>query len=571
MSQLSVLADIVRKVGRAARWLLMMQLKEKTVGRPARWSGAPEPLVGPAERSFSDLLELKASEREDEPFLRFYERTLSLREINQLANRVAHRLISFGAGPGQSAAILMGNSPEWLIVFYALQKLGMCAVPVPIGLRGDELAAILRETESRFLFIDGDLLERFEAIRTGLDKIDRIAVRRDSDDTRFRLPGWAEPLDTYMDESLPDADLNLDFDRNNACMIVYTSGTTGVPKGVVCTYARSGVTLLGVAAQVFYEKDDVLYTCLPLYHPNALLFTVTEAMWRDLKVGLGRAFYPGSFWGEVRMYRATTFSCLGSMASVLMKQPRKPNDPENPVRIVFTSGCPASIWREFEERFDVKVCEGYDAVDNGGFVSFNMGNAPVGSIGKPAMGRYRVIDEKGNDVPVGETGELISWVGKRKGFVTYFKDRKAVENKVRDGWLHTEDLVYSDENGFLYFAGRLSELARRGGEKIATYLVEKEIEKHPDVLQCAVFPVRTPSGEDDIMVSVVLTDGSELSASALHEWMQGNLRSNAVPRYVDLVDELPKTGTHWIKKRELMRSGVTGNAVDFADKKAYSG
>jgi crotonobetaine/carnitine-CoA ligase len=545
----------------------MLQLKEKTVGRPARWSGAPEPLVGPAERSFSDLLELKAEEREDEPFLRFYERTLSLREINQRSNRVAHRLISYGAGPGQAAAVMMGNSPEWLIVFYALQKLGMCAVPVAIDLRGEELASILRDTESRFLFIDHDLLGEFESVRTKLDKVDRVAVYRESDDPRFRLPPWAELLDVYLDEALPDADLNLDFDRNNACMIIYTSGTTGPPKGVVCTYARSGVTLLGVAAHVFYEKDDVLYTCLPLYHPNALLFTVTEAMWRDLRVGLGRSFYPSSFWGEIRMYRATTFSCLGSMTSILMKQPRKPNDPENPVRVVFTSGCPASIWREFEERFDVKIYEGYDAVDNGGFVSFNMGNAPLGSIGKPAVGRFRIVDEKGEEVPQGEAGELVSWVGKKKGVLTYLGNKKAAEDRVRDGWLHTGDLAYKDENGFLYYAGRLTDLARRRGEKISTYRVGREIEKHPEVLECAAYPIRASSGEDEIMVSVVPLEGSKLDASALHGWMEENLAPNAVPRYVDFVEQLPKTGTHWIKKRELVRKGVTGSTADFGNRR----
>jgi crotonobetaine/carnitine-CoA ligase len=290
-------------------------------------------------------------------------------------------------------------------------------------------------------------------------------------------------------------------------------------------------------------------------------------MWRDLKVGLGRAFYPGTFWGEVRMYKATTFSCLGSMASMLMKEPRKPNDPENPVRVVYTSGCPASIWREFEERFDVKIYEGYDAVDNGGFVSFNMGNAPVGSIGKPAMGRFRIVDERGNDVPPGEPGELISWVGKKKGFLTYYQNRKAAENKVRDGWLYTEDLVYKDEHGFLYYAGRLSDLARRGGEKVSTYRVEKEIERHPDVLECAAYPIRNASGDDDIMVSVVLVEDGKLDAPALHRWAEENLPPDSVPRYIDFVEHLPKTGTHWIKKRELMKTGVTGSTADFGVKK----
>jgi crotonobetaine/carnitine-CoA ligase len=563
MGYIDTVTDVVRKLGRAAVWLVSLQIKDRAFGRTALSRGKSEGLIRPAERSFSDLLEQKARERKNQPFLRFYERTLSLREINQQSNRVAHRLRSYGAGPGQAAAIMMGNSPEWLIAFYAIQKLGMCAVPLSTGIKGEELSSILLDTETRFLFVDHALLGEVEMIRENVDTIAQYIVNTDDADPRFKVPDWALPFDHYVETDLLSTNLGLEFDRNNLCLIMYTSGTTGLPKGVVYTYAHSGVLLLGLAAHVFYEKDDVLYTCLPLYHANALFFTVTEAMWRDLKVGLSRRFSPRNFWGEIRMYGATTFNSLGSMTSILMKQPPKPNDRENSVRMVITAECPAAIWREFEERFAVKVYDIYDSVDAGGFASANMGNAPVGSFGKPTMVRFRIVDEKGDDVSQGHRGELITWVGRKKGATAYYKNEKDIEENVRDGWMYTGDLVFKDENGYLYYCGRTTDTVRRLGERLSVYDLEQAVEKHPDVLECAAYPIGDDTDEEDIMVSIVPLEGRKPDASALYQWIEERSPENLIPRYVDVVETLPKTGTHRVIKRKLIEQGVTPTAVDF--------
>ncbi|MBN1654462.1 MAG: AMP-binding protein [Deltaproteobacteria bacterium] len=570
MGYIDTITDIVRKLGRAAVWLVKLQIKDRALGRTALSKGSSEGLIRPAERSFSDLLEQKARERNDNRFLRFYERAFSLRDINQQSNRVAHRLKSYGAGPGQTAAIMMENSPEWLIVFYATQKLGMCAVPVPTGITGDDLSSILLDTETRFLFIDHRLLAAVETVQDKVNSIDRFIVNTIDADPRFKLPSWAEPLEHYLDVDLLSTNLGIEFDRNNPCLIMYTSGTTGLPKGVVYTYAHSGVLLLGIAAHVFYEKDDVLYTCLPLYHANALFFTVTEAMWRDLQVGLSRGFSARNFWGEIRMYGATTFNALGSMIPVLAKQPRKPNDRENSVRMVLAAGCPAAIWREFEERFAVKVYDVYDAVDTGSFASFNMGNGPLGSFGKPTMVRFRIVDEKAEEVRPGERGELITWVGKKKGVLAYYKSEKETEANVRDGWLYTGDFVYKDENGFLFYCGRTSETVRRSGERIGVYELERELEKHPDILECAAYPVANGTGEDDLMISIVPLEGRKPEASALYQWITERVPANLIPRYIDFVEALPKTGTYRVIKRRLIEKGVTETAVDFQKSDTHS-
>lgn len=563
MSRAIAYADLIRRTGRAVGFFLSRQLGDRTLMETVRKTAERGKLTVAGDRSFAELLEMKAEQRGEESFLMFYDRTLSLRQINSAANRVAHRLLQLGAGPGQAAAIMMPNSPEWLIVFYATQKLGMTAVPINVGLKGEGLRYIIDHSESRFVFVDHTLLGELEKVRKGLDELEYTVLNTDGAEPGFEPPRWTHPLEHYLAEELDTANPNQVFDRNNIALLMYTSGTTGLPKGVVYTYARSGVTLLGLLAHLTYEKGDVLYTCLPLFHANALFLTVTEAMWRDLKLGLGRRFSASRFWGEIRMYGATSFNSLGAMTAILMKQPVSPDDADNPVRLVLTSACPTSLWRAFEERFKVTIWEGYGAVDGGGFITFNQGNAPVGSIGRPIAGRYRLVDEEGNDVPPGQPGELITWVGLEKGVVRYFKNEKATNDKVRDGWLYTGDLIYQDEKGYLYFVGRFTESMRRRGENVSAYEVERDVEKHPGVLECAAYGIPSELGEQDIMISVVPVEGTGLDPAALHAWLCDRMPRHALPRYINLIDELPKTETHRVIKKTLVDRGVTDTTVDF--------
>jgi len=254
------------------------------------------------------------------------------------------------------------------------------------------------------------------------------------------------------------------------------------------------------------------------------------------------------------------------MIPILMKQPLQPNDRDNRVRLVLTAACPADIWAKFEERFGVTIWEGYGAVDGGGLIIMNIGNAPKGSIGKPLGAEVRIVDENGNDAPVGTAGELISKVREKKekdgksgksGGVEYFKNPEATSKKIKDGWLHTGDYVYQDEKGYLYFVGRDTETMRRRGENVSTYEVELEILKYPAVQECAVYAVPAELGEDDIMTSVVLVENQTLDPKELIEFLEDKLAYFAIPNYVRVMDELPKTETHRVIKKKMQEIGVT--------------
>lgn len=512
--------------------------------------------------SHADLLEEKAAKPRlrNKVFLSWKDERFTYGRMDENANRAASYLRSIGGERGRGLAILMKNSPRWLDVFFGAEKLGMYIVPVNVALRRDQLAYILDNSEASILAVDHDLLEYYQAVADSVPGIRKVVVNAEGAPGSWSAPDGMEDLDSAYgrDATRPPGRP----DPSDLCIIMYTSGTTGLPKGVVYRYNSTNVKPLAIITRLLMRPDDVAYTCYPLFHANALFLTVTTSMHAEASMALAERFSASRFWGDMRRYRVTTFNGLGAVVPILMKQPRRPDDRDNDVRIVLTAGCPADIWPEFEERFGLTVYEGYGAVDGGSTVITNFGTAPVGSMGRPLGSRVRVIDQEGRDCPPGVPGELICEVGKKKSSVEYFKNAEATNDKVRDGWLYTGDLVYKDEGGYLYFVGRNTESMRRRGENVSAYEVEHAVLQHPDVLECAVYAVPSELTEDDIMVTLVPVEGRTVDPATLPAFLSERLAKFAVPRYYRVVDTLPKTETHRVIKKELERLGVTGDTYD---------
>lgn len=505
------------------------------------------------------FIELQAEKLGDKPHILFEDRIVGFADLNREVNRVANALGALGVKPGVGVAMMLPNSPEFLFVYYAIQKLGGYTVPVNVALKGEGLKYIIDHSDSSLLVCEYLYDDVIADIRDGLNKLTHIVVN----DTEAP-PDWAAPEGwlrlTALAREATDANPEVDVEWGEIAGIMYTSGTTGNPKGVVQRHRPARFTPGGLGPEL--APDDVLYCCLPLFHGNALTLSARRALVHGLPMALARRFSASRFWEDVRRYGCTTFNALGAMIPILMKQPEREDDWDNPVRTVFSAACPASVWEAFEKRFDVKIYEFYAAVDGGGFATGNVGDAPVGSIGKPASA-YRLVDEEGNEVPVGEPGEL-QWKIDRPDLrrVEYYKNEGASSEKVEGGWLRTGDIVRADEAGYLYFVDRRTESLRRRGENISSYEVERDINKHPAVLESAVFGVPSELGEDDVMAVVVLKPGAMLSPEALVEHCERQMAYFMVPRYIEFRSELPKTGTHRTQKGVLKREGVSASTWD---------
>ncbi|MBI3201553.1 MAG: AMP-binding protein [Myxococcales bacterium] len=532
-----------KQIGRALLRTLKSELGAGTLGATLSASWRARTLTFVGEPTFGELLAERARARPDHEFLRFEGQRLTLGELDARVNAVGAGLAEL-TRPGDNVAIMSPNCPAFLEAFFAVQRLGLGAVPVNTALVGDGLAHVLSSSKARVAVVHRELLPAIDAVRSRLPDLKAVVPITEAES------GDAGSLEAMRRQHRGAPPPAAPPDPDAVALLMYTSGTTGSAKGVVYRYRDSNTKRLRLLSHLLYEPGEVLYTCLPLFHANALLLTTVMALDMGSTVGLGRRFSASRFWQDLSELGGTSFNALGAMIPILLKQPPAEFDRQHRVRLVVSAACPADAWRPFEERFGVRLVEAYGAVDGGGFITMNLGNAPVGSIGKPLGGKYRLVDETGGEAPDGEAGELWIWSGKkRERAVEYYRDEKATGDKNKGGWICTGDLLRRDEQGNLYFVGRRTDSMRRRGENVSAYEVESVIAQHPDVLECAVFGVKSELGEDDIMAVVVPIEGRSVDPPEIR-------------RFVEVTTELPKTGTHRVQKSELERRGPGARTWD---------
>lgn len=509
---------------------------------------------------FADLIEEQAKIWGKKPYILWEDETISFEEFDRATCRAANGLTSFGGREGDGMAILMGNCPEFLYLFYGLPRAGYYCVPTNSHLKGDGLKFILVHSDVKFLAVDDTLYPQVAQIGLSLGAIQKIFIRRT---TSKALPAGT----TDLMELLAASSEKPAYATKEGIIsgLMYTSGTTGAPKGVVYRN-RPGTSewFKFVAATMINPREDILYTCLPLFHANALMVTAGMALAAGTSFGLDVKFSATKFWDRIRHYGATQFNGLGGTIPILMKQPEKPDDTDNPVRIVNSSACPANLWEVFEKRFQVKIRESYGAIDGGGVTISNFGDAPVGSIGKPEPPLvWKLVDDDGNEVPQGEVGELVTKVmDKKTGDVEYYKNPKASSEKLRGEWLHSGDLFYADKDGNLFFVDRKTDSMRRRGENISSWEVENVVERFSEVAECAAFGVPSEIGEHEVMIWVKPKEGMTLDLHELIRFCADRMAYFMVPRYVDVVDDIPRTGTLRVMKSDLKQRGVTERTWD---------
>ncbi|MCP4750843.1 MAG: AMP-binding protein [Proteobacteria bacterium] len=508
---------------------------------------------------FPDLIEYQGQALGDKTYLMFGKEKISFAGYDRATCSLANGLLAHGAKPGDGIAILMGNCPEFLYLFHGTQRTGIYSVPTNVALFGDGLRFILENSDVKYLAIDDTLYPKITDFDRPVETIEKVFVRRTTDEP---LPENTFDINELL--SAPSSKPQHTIQAGDMAYLLYTSGTTGLPKGVVNRQQPGMAYMWKLGAGPMFAEDDVLYTCLPLFHANALMLTAGYAMAGGVPFGLDIRFSASRFWERIQFYNATSFNGLGAMIPILMKQPEKENDADNPVRIVNSAACPANLWELFEKRFQVKIFEGYGAVDGGGISISNRGDSPVGSVGKPApeLG-WKLVDGDDVEVPQGEYGELIARnKNQGPGKVEYYKNPEASAKKVKGGWIRTGDLFYADKDGYLYFVDRKTDSMRRRGENISSWEVENMVEKYDGVAVCAAFGVPSELAEDEVMIWVKPKDDATLDLKDLMRHCARTMAYFMVPRYVDVVDDIPRTKTLRVQKTAMKKQAVTERTWD---------
>jgi crotonobetaine/carnitine-CoA ligase len=516
------MAKLILRVARSIAIFLKEELRRGTLIKNLKGLSSQDIVE---DMSWADLLEERAGMVPDKTFLMYKNERFTYSQMDANANRVANFLSSHGGGKGMGIALFMKNSPRFLDLFFGVQKIGMYLVPLNPELKGDNLKYVIEHSDVSFLALDAELLEGFTPISSSVKLKGVIVDDIEEESKGFTISSDFIRLSDAYTSKITTAKPKVGYNKQDMCLIMYTSGTSGRRKGVVYHYYNTTVKKLCVMSHIILDEDAICYTPLALIHGNAMFLTVTVALGAKATVALSRKFSASKFWEEVRYFNATAFNTLGSMIPILMKQPPQPNDADNKVKFVLSAACPAEMWEPFEKRFGVKIYEGYGAVDGGGKAIMNFGTAPAGSLGKPmpGVGTLRIVDSQGKDVPDGIPGELIFKVSGKGGKVEYYKNTEATNEKVHEGWLYTGDLVRRDEQGFLFFVGRNTESMRRGGENVSAYEVEHAIMEHPSVEDVAVYAVPSELAEDEIMASIKLVQGQSVKPQELVAFMQEKL------------------------------------------------
>lgn len=468
---------------------------------------------------------------------------------------VAAGLHDQGVREGDRVGLMLENRVEFLETWLAAHVLGLIAVPINVALRGPSLAHILRLTEPSLIVCELELLQRLDA----------ASMSAEIRPARF-VVGVAGPEVSGTFASLRAAPLPSlpEVSTCDPCCIMYTSGTTGPSKGVIWTQ-RMTLHIAGVVRESMkYGADDILYTCLPLFHGNALTTSFVPALLAGAPIVVGRRFSASTFWMDVVRSRATATNLLGVMAPILLSREPSPDERAHRLRTALVIPAPARHYPLMKERFGLSITEAYGQVDLGMVLWNALDDPKPGSCGRPTRGyECRLGDARDDEVNIGDVGELlVRWATPNTASHGYWKNPEATAAAFRNLWFHTGDLMRCDQEGWFYFVDRTKDTIRRRGENISSIEVEAAALAHPDVLEAAAYAIPSALSEDEVALAIVVRSGASFDPHALLSFMEPNLPYFALPRFVRLLSELPRTQTEKIQKGLLRADGVTGDIWD---------
>lgn len=492
-------------------------------------------------------------------FVYYKGQKISFQKVNNLSNMIANAFLAADIKKGDRVAVMLLNRPEFLYIWFGLNKIGASIVPLNTALTIYEVEYQLNHSESRIFVTDKEHRESLNKLWDKCPLLQKI-ILLDSD----LKPEKGELFSEFM-ENQPVNLKDVEIKSDDEAAILYTSGTTGNPKGCIedqFYYLNTGK--IYVREHLITSADRIL-TPLPLFHMNAQTLSVMGALLTGAGLILVDRFHPSTWWKEIRENKATIFHYLGVIPSMLMSLPEK-NDDYNPATLFGVgAGVAKNIHEKFEKRFNVQLLEVFGSTESGGGGIFltgrrlkdrKVGTASFGPV-LPEV-EARIVDYEGNEVPHGRVGELVTRSSDthnpRKGyFKGYLKDPDATEKAWSNGWFHTGDYCKRDEEGCFYFVDRKKDMVRRSGENISSSEVEGAILLHPKISDVAVIPVPDKLRVEEIKAYIVPVEKEDLKPEEVITWCEERLAYFKIPRYIEFRKNLPKTATQKIQKVVLKK------------------
>ncbi|MGO9877299.1 MAG: AMP-binding protein [Acidimicrobiia bacterium] len=487
-------------------------------------------------RSIPVLVRAAVDDAGDKTWLHTPSCTLTYAQTLGRIERAASALRGRGIGVGDRVLVTARNTADYLLSWFALMEVGAIQVPVNPKSSLVELAGFVGQVRPALIITDPDLAATVDAaVRdAGIECVDVAAL--------------------YATE--PDGRGPAAVDESDVAVMIPTSGTTGRSKLVMQTHRAYVMAGEGFPFWMQLSSDDRLLTSLPLFHINAPAYSTLGSMSARASLALLPNFSPSTFLDDARTFGATEFNSIGAMLEMLVRQPTRPDDADNPIRRCYTGPSPDRAHQlEIEARFDLEIVCGYALSESPYALIWRHGERPYGSLGSarqhPVLGHVndaRATDD-GRVVGPGETGELeLRNPAIMRGYYEMPQETAAV---IVDGWLRTGDLVRVDDDETYTFVGRKKEVIRRRGENLSPVEVEAALERHPDVAEAAVIGVPSDLTDEDVKAFVVAATDRTPDLAAIHAFAREHLTAFKVPRYIEIVAELPHTATDRLAKHKL--------------------
>ena len=504
------------------------------------------------------LLDRWANERPDQPHVVFADGAeWTFAELRDKVRSKAAGLRAMGIEQGEHVAVWLPNGPDALIAFYAINYIGAVFVPFNTAYRGQLLQHVIANSGARVLLVHPDLVPRLHEIDLG--RVERLVVT-----TGIEVPEAPRPIQRF-DELAGAADETLELARPiepwDIQSIIYTSGTTGPSKGVLSSYLHM-FTNAGPESWPMVDENDRYMCVAPIFHIGGMgpPFVMLA---RGASVAMIDNFSTEDFWAVAKATQSTVVFLLGVMATFLLKAEPRPDDRDHTVKKAFmvplTGDAPA-----FTERFGVDIYTIFNMTEISSPIVSEANPTKIGTCGRVRDGvDVRLVDRNDCEVPIGEIGEMLVRTDRPWAMNSgYNANPEATAEAWRNGWFHTGDAFRRDEDGYFYFVDRVKDAIRRRGENISSFEVEADVCSHPAVREAAAVAVPSEFSEDEVMVIVAPVPGQKLEARQLAEFLIDTMPYFMVPRYIRILDELPKTPSAKVMKADLRKEGVTSDTWD---------
>ena len=505
--------------------------------------------------SVAEMLLVRSREFPDRVHVYYYDEVVTYAQTNERSNKVANYLKAKGVQKGDIVSIMILNSPDVHYTMFGAQKLGAIAGMVNYMLMPPEIAYVLDDSKPKVVFVGNNFMPVF-AKGYALAEHKPIVVEVATGDTNDA--SLAETTLAGILAEYPSDEALVHQSPSDPYLLLYSSGTTGQPKGVLLSNRGQFAINRACGYGNLMTADEIMYNPAPMFHVTSLCLYTYMSLFYGFGLVIRKTFSPTDWWPTVMKYGVTNCWCTPAMYMYLMYKVDPATIDRDKVKLRFPnaggSAVPMELFCEFETRFGITLVDGYGLTECNGW-ALSTYKLPIkeGSLGHALPGcELEILDESNNILPYGEKGEIC--IRGEMVMIGYLNKPEATADALRGGWLHTGDLGWMDEQGYVYFAGRTKEMINRGGENIYPREIEIPLEAHPKIVEVAVIGVPDPDLGERAKACIVLAPGETMTGQEVKDYLKESIAKYKIPEIVQFYDSLPHSATGKVNKLELKKS-----------------